>query len=85
MTLMIALPPEDERKLAERAAASGQEMSEYVQKLIKRDINQPSFEEILAPIHEAVRASGIGEAEIDGIIHDAIADSRRERRAKKGS
>jgi hypothetical protein len=85
MTLMIALPPEDERKLAERAAANGQEMSEYVQKLIKKDIDQPSFAEILAPIHEAVRASGMGEAEIDGVIDDAIADSRRQRRGKKGS
>ena len=85
MTLMIALPPEDERKLAERAAANGQEMSEYVQKLIKKDIYQPSFAEILAPIHQAVRASGMGEAEIDGLIDDAITDSRRERRAKKGS
>lgn len=85
MTLMIALPPEDEKKLAERAAASGQEMSEYVQKLIKRDIEQPSLAEILAPIHQAVRASGISEAELDGIINDAIAESRRERRAKRNA
>jgi hypothetical protein len=83
MTVTISLPPEAERKLAERAAASGQDVPAYVHQLIQKDIDQPSFAELFAPVHAAVRESGIQQGELDNLIQKAVTDSRRERRAKR--
>jgi hypothetical protein len=85
MTVILDLAPEDERKLADRAAASGEDVTGYVQRLIKRDIEQPSFAELFAPMHQAVRESGMGEAEIDGLVRTAVVESRRDRHAKRTS
>ena len=83
MTVTIALRSEEEKKLVERAAACGLEVAAYVQLLIKRDIEQPPFAELFAPVHQAVRDSGVRESELDSVIQTAIANSRRERRAKQ--
>lgn len=85
MTVTIALPPEAERKLAERAAASGQDIPAYVERLIQRDIEQPSFAELFGPVHAAMRNGGTTESELDVFIQTAIAESRQERRAKRTS
>lgn len=76
MTVTIALPPEEEKKLAERAAASGSDVAEYVRRLISKDINLPSFSELFAPVHRAVRETGMGPGEIDSVLQAAIDDSR---------
>jgi hypothetical protein len=85
MTVTIAIPPEEEKKLADKAAASGRDVTEYVHQLIKKDIDQPSFEEIFAPVHQAVQDSGMTETELDSLLQTAIDESRQERRAKKAS
>jgi len=79
MTVTIALPPVEEKKLAARAAASGQDITAYVRRLIEKDIEQPSFAELFAPLHQAVDASGLGASEIDSLIQQPIADSRHQR------
>jgi predicted DNA-binding protein len=38
MTITISLSPEQERRLAERAAQAGQEVAAYVHRLIDHDI-----------------------------------------------
>ena len=49
---------------------------------IKRDIDQPSFGELFAPVHQAVRDNNIPDAELDSVLQDAIGwIQRRERRA----
>jgi hypothetical protein len=85
MTLKISLPPEEEKKLADRAAAAGQDVSGYVHQLIRKDIDESMLAEILAPIHQSVRASGMTVPQVDALIDDAIAESRRERRSKRAS
>lgn len=82
MTVTIALRSEEEKKLVERAAACGLDVAAYVQQLIKRDIEQPRFAELFAPVHQAVRDSGVSDSELDSVLQTAIADSRRESRAK---
>jgi hypothetical protein len=82
MTVTIALPPDEEKKLVERAVASGQDVSEYVHQLIKKHIEQPTLGELLAPVHQAVRASGMAEHEVDSLIQTAVDDSRRQRPPK---
>ena len=79
MTMTISLPPDEEKKLAERAAARGNDMVAYVHQLIRKDISLPSFSELFAPVHRAVRESGVTQSEIDSVIQAAIADSRANR------
>jgi hypothetical protein len=83
MAITITLPPEEEKKLAKRASASGQDVKSYVHQLIRKDIEQLSFAELFAPVHEAVRRSGISDAELDSLLQSAIDESRQERRAKR--
>lgn len=71
MTMTISLPPDEEKKLAERAAASGNDMVAYVHQLIRKDISLPSFAELFAPVHRAVRESGATQSEIDSVVQAA--------------
>jgi len=78
--MTITLPPEEEKKLAERAAAIGQDVIEYVHRLIKKDIEHLSFADLFAPLHQAVAQSGIDTAELNALLENAIADSRANRK-----
>jgi predicted DNA-binding protein len=81
MSVTISLPPEEEKKLADRAAATGQDVAKYVRQLIKKDIDLPSFAELFSSVHQAVRESGIGSADLDSLLETAITDSRANRRS----
>jgi hypothetical protein len=60
MTITITLSPEEERRLAERAAWLGQDLTVYVQKLIKKDIRSPRLAmEALEPFRRQVKHSGM--------------------------
>lgn len=94
MTITIRLGPEEERKLAERAAQAGKDLAGYVLRLIERDIEAPprdvstpdakrTFAEILAPIHEDFRESGMSGDELDALLEDSLSEVRSERREKK--
>lgn len=56
-------------------------MADYVRQLIRKDISLPSIAELFAPVHRAVRESGISQAELDSVLQETIDDSR----AKRGS
>ena len=79
MAIAIRLSPEEEEKLTVRAVASGQDVTDYVHKLIKKDIEQPSFAQLFAPIHQAMRDSGMTEPELNALIESAVTDSRQSR------
>jgi hypothetical protein len=82
MTITLRLSPEEEKKLLERATESGQDVASYVQRLVQHDIKQPpSLGELLAPIHEDFRQSGMSEQELDTLLEDELAQVRKERRA----
>ena len=80
MGMTISLPPEEEKKLSERAAAIGQDMVEYVHHLIRKDIELSTFAELFSPVHWAVRESGMNPAELDDLLQSAIEDSRANRK-----
>jgi hypothetical protein len=80
MTVRIAIGSDAQKKLAQRAAARGQDVSAYVVELIHKDIDQPSFAELFAPVHQAVSKSGMTQPEVDSLARKAIAESRKERR-----
>jgi hypothetical protein len=87
MTITIELPPETERKLLARAAASGKDVTtlvvEAVEEKLRTDLH--TFAEILAPIHEGFRQSGMSEAELDALLEQTLAEARRERREKRSN
>lgn len=63
MNLTINLSPDEEKRLVERAARNGQDLTAYVHQLIERDIQVVG--EALAPFRRQVEESGISEDELD--------------------
>ncbi len=85
MTITLRLSPEAEKKLMERASESGQDVASYVQRLIARDIEGPkTLAELLAPIHEDFRKSGMTEKELETFLESELAEARKERKEAKG-
>ena len=86
MTVTIDLSPDEERRLQERATQLGQDLTGYVRRLIHEDLKGPSpksgrtFAEILAPVHEDFRKSGMTEDELDTLLEEALKESRAARR-----
>ncbi|MGA3065878.1 MAG: hypothetical protein ABSF29_03420 [Tepidisphaeraceae bacterium] len=85
MTVTIALPPEDERKLARLAAASGTDPAEYVRRLIKKEIDAPlSIVQAAEPFARAVDAGGVSDEEFTDIVKQAQKESRAEHGGRRG-
>ncbi len=68
MTTTIDLSPEQERRLAERAARSGQGIAAYVLQLIDRDLYARDIDAILAPVRRAFEASGMIDEDLSALI-----------------
>ncbi len=84
MTITIDIAPEKEKKLVERAKSSGQsDVAEYVQNLIDRDLElSPSLRELFAPVRDDIKASGMSDAELDGLLEESREEAWQERQAK---
>ncbi len=81
MTVTISLLPDDERRLAQLAAASGTDMAEYVRRLIKKEIDAPlSIVEAAEPLARAVEKSGVSDDEFTSILQQARNEDREARR-----
>jgi predicted transcriptional regulator len=89
MTISITLNPDQERKLQELAHRSGKDPSNYVSDMLTAHLEgvkangQKTFEEILAPVWEGWRQSGMTEEEIDDLLERELQDLRRERHESK--
>ena len=85
MTVIIDLSPDEERRLRERAAQLGQDLAVYLQRLIREDLEATpaprgrTFAEILGPVHQDFRESGMTEGELDMLLEEAIRESRIEK------
>ncbi len=74
------------RRLDQRAHQQGQDRSAYLRDLVQRDLARQgakaadkTFTEILTPIHDSVRWSGMSDEEVVGLLDETLADVRRER------
>ncbi len=85
MTITIDFPPETEKKLLARAAATGKDVSTLVCEAVeeKFQTDLPTFAEILAPIHEDFRKSDMTEAELDALLERTVAEARKHRRERQ--
>ena len=89
MSIYITLTPEEERKLAELARARGQDPADHAHDVVITYLNgvdpriAKSFAEILAPIWDEWRKSGMSAGEIDDLFEQELQVVRRERRQPK--
>lgn len=84
MTMSIDFSPELEARLRARAEASGKGLAELVREAVEEKLRVPqTFAEVLAPIHEATRESGLDERELAQFIEECRDEAFTERHAKK--
>ncbi len=81
MTITVHFSAEVEKKLLARAAATGKPVDALVREAVEEKLQQapPSFQEILAPVHEDYRKSGLTEGELDKLLRDELTAARSER------
>jgi hypothetical protein len=82
MTIMINLSPEQEKRLAERAARSGQEVTAYVHHLIDRDLDPKSLGAILAPVRRDFEESGMTDDDLGALVEEVREDIWREKHGR---
>ncbi len=71
MTFTISLSAEAEKELCERAAELGQDVSQYVRRLISWDLRESrAVAMALAPFREQVARSGMTEDELDEFFEE---------------
>lgn len=83
MSVMISLPPEAEARLKSRAEAAGQELPEFLSKLVSQFAQAPkSLEEISGDVYKNFLASGMTDDELGDMLEEAKHEMRRERHRK---
>lgn len=76
------LPPGTTEAIEELSRSKGTSPSEYLRILIEAEIlSEQSFNEILAPIRQSFRDSGMTEAQLEELFKDALDKVRREKDA----
>jgi len=89
MSIHITLTPEEERKLTELARARGQDPADHAHDVVTAYLNgldqkgTKTFAEILAPIRQGWRQSGMPDSEIDDLFEQELHEARSERRRSK--
>ena len=76
MTITIELPAGTEEKLRAHALATGKNVEALVVEAVeaKLSLAKISFREILAPVHEDFRKSGLTDLELAGLLQEARND-----------
>ena len=81
----IGLKPAQFRQIARKAKDLGKTPPEYVRSLIERELlAEKTFDEILRPVREDFRKSGMTEEELDQLVEEARrATARKARRSRR--
>ena len=83
MTVTIELPQATLARLQAEAQASGKDLDTFVMEAIEAKLakRQRTFAEVLKPIHDAVQASRLSEAEVESLFAQELKAHRAERRS----
>ncbi len=76
-TLTINLPKDVSVALENKAKTSGKGVAEYVETMIVKQMNRPTFRELFSDVRENIN---IGDESLEKEIDAAIAESREARR-----
>lgn len=68
MEITISVPSKLEGILAEKAAAKGQDVKDFIEDLVERQVGRPSLDEILAPIRDDFVQSDLSEEALAALI-----------------
>jgi len=82
MTITISLSPEQEKRLAERAAQAGQEVVAYVYQLIDHEIQAESLDAIFAPVRRDFEQSGMTDDDLGALVEEVREDIWQERHGR---
>ena len=82
MTITISLSPEQEKRLAERAAQAGHEVVTYINLLIDRDLDAESLDAILAPVRRNFEQSGMTDEDLTALVEEVREDIWREKHGR---
>jgi hypothetical protein len=82
MTITISLTPDQEKRLAERAARAGQEVAAYVHQLIDHDIQAENLDAILAPVRRNFEQSGMTDEDLAALVEEVREDIWREKHGR---
>lgn len=79
MSITVELSPDTEKQVFDRAAAAGTDVGTFIREAVEEKLHRSrvSFSEILKPIHEEVRHSGLSEAELDELLAESLAETRQ--------
>lgn len=91
MIVTLELEPEVEMTATEQAEAEGLPLAKYVESVVKeailkrkrvQQLSEKSFDEILKPFRDEVKASGMSDDEIDDLFQKARHEAAQARRNK---
>ena len=81
---ITGLPPGTRAAIDELSRSKGKSAEEYLRTLVEAEIlSEQSFSEILAPIRQSFRESGMTEEQLDALFESAREKVHREERASK--
>lgn len=92
MSITIELRPEDEQALERRARESGRDLPDYVRHVLEEHVRSAphaeaipgSFDQVLAPVWEGWRRTGMTEEQIDAMFQRELEELRRDRIQRRG-
>jgi len=81
---ITGLPPETMKALDEKARHRGKSAADYVRDLIEADLlASQSFDDILAPIRQGFKESGMSEGELEALFEEAREEVYQEKQARE--
>ena len=83
VTVKLSLPPKREGRLFTPPTKRGRDVANYLPTFVEELRRPPALSEILAPIHDEFRRSGMSEEELETLLEGELAEHRRERGAAK--
>lgn len=83
MEIMVNVPAELESSLVERAVRNGQNVGDYLNRLVTGHLRKMSLEELLAPVREDFDRSGMTEDELNELIEQERQALWEEKHGKK--
>ena len=85
MTITLELPTEMEHELLAQAAASGKDVGTLIREAVAEKLHGSllTFAQVLSPVHEEFRKSGMTTAELDSLLEQELAGARKERRERQ--
>lgn len=79
MTITITLPAATEERLRAAAEATGKDVGTFVVEAVEArlSLGRVSLRDILGPVHDDFRRSGMSDADLDALLGEALAEARK--------